>query len=87
MTGKSNISQRDHWSELYRKALFEEDHEKLRPLLDRAHQAIQKRTRELWYAKGELNTSGVTLRERRELDTAAYFLGLLRSLGDSGSLQ
>jgi hypothetical protein len=68
----------EHWGELYRKALFEEDRNKLPSLLKRADQAVQERLRELWYSpeRGQ----SVAERERRELDAAAYYLGVLRSL-------
>jgi hypothetical protein len=72
------VNKNEHWSELYRKALFEEDRNKLPFLLEKAYDAIQKRVRELWYSPtAELK---VPERERRELHAAAYYLGLLRSL-------
>jgi len=72
-----NYEVNEHWSELYRRALFEEDREKLPFLLDQAYRAVQQRVRELWYSPGRRKVSE---RERRELDAAAYYLDLLRSL-------
>jgi hypothetical protein len=74
----AEINKKEHWAELYRRALFEEDRNKSPLLLEQALQAVQQRIRELWYSP----TPGqnVTDKERRELHTAAYYLGLLRSL-------
>lgn len=74
----SEINEKVCWAELYRRALFEEDRNKLPLLLEQAHQAVQVRVRELWYSP----TCGqnITDRERNELHAAAYYLGLLRSL-------
>jgi hypothetical protein len=60
------------WSELYREALFESDHNRLPARIDEARQAILCRARELFYA-GSPET-----RERRDLNAALHFLGLLR---------
>ena len=68
----------EQWGELYRRALFEEDRNKLPLSLERAHQAVQQRVRELWYSPTD--GQNVTDKERCELDAAAYYLGLLRSL-------
>lgn len=81
--------QNEHWSELYRRALFEEDRDKLPALLEKANQAVQERVRELWYSP--IGGKSVIDKERRELDAASYYLGLLKSLevrkalGDHGS--
>ena len=72
------INDNQHWSELYRKALFEEDRSKLPSLLEEADRAVQQRLRELWYSRAP--AGNVLDKERRELDAAAYYLGLLRSL-------
>ena len=74
----AEINKQVRWAELYRKALFEEDRDKLPLLLEQAHHAVQQRVRELWYSP----TRGqkVTDKERNELHNAAYFLDLLRSL-------
>jgi hypothetical protein len=68
---------KEHWGELYRKALFEEDRNKLPVSLEQAHKAVQQRARELWYSPTD---SQNTDKERRELDAADYFIGLLQSL-------
>jgi hypothetical protein len=68
----------EQWGELYRRALFEEDRNKLHLSLERAHQAVQQRVRELWYSPTD--GQNVTDKERCELDAAAYYIGLLRSL-------
>ena len=72
------LKQKENWTELYRRALFEEDHDKLPALLEQAHQAVQARVRELWYSPAECQN--MCEKERRELDAAAYYLGLLKSL-------
>ena len=61
------------WPELYRVALLESDRGRLPARIDEASEAIRRRARELWYA-GSPET-----RERRDLDTALHFLGLLRT--------
>ena len=63
------------WSDLYRQAIFESDRERLLARIEEASEAIRKRSRELWYA------SPPDTRERRDLDSALYFLGLLRTVG------
>ena len=63
------------WSELYRQAIFESDGERLQARIEEASDAIRRRSRELWY------TSSPETRERRDLDSALYFLGLLRVIG------
>ena len=74
----AGIDKKEHWGELYRRALFEEDRNKLPVSLEQAHQAVQQRILELWYspARGQ----NVSHKERSELHTAAYYLDLLRSL-------
>ncbi len=74
----AGINNKEHWAELYRRALFEEDRHKFPLLLEQAHQAVQQRVRELWYSPTRRHS--VTDRERRELHAAAYYLDLLRSL-------
>ena len=76
----------EQWGELYRRALFEDDRNKLPLSLERAHQAVQQRVRELWYSPTD--GQNVTDKERRELDAAAsisVFYGLLQP-GSSGRL-
>lgn len=74
----AEIHEKEHWADLYRRALFEEDGSKLPLMLERARQAVQQRVRELWH----LTTRGqsVSAKERQDLHTAAYYLDLLRSL-------
>ena len=62
------------WRELYREALFEADRDKVPVRIDVASQAIRCRLCELW------QLGPTDIRERSELDAAAYFLGLLRSM-------
>ena len=64
------------WRELYRRALFEADSEKTLVWIEVASQAIRCRVCELWQLRP---ADG---RERSELDAAAYFLGLLRSMSE-----
>lgn len=59
------------WSELYRRALLESDRSLLPGRIEEARQAIRVRARELWYA-GSSET-----KERRNLDAALRFLGLM----------
>jgi hypothetical protein len=74
----AGIDKKEHWGELYRRALFERDRNKLPLSLEQAQQAVQLRVRELWYSPTD--NQNVIDKERRELDAAAYYLGLLRSL-------
>jgi len=74
----AGINEKETWAKLYQRALFEEDSSKLPLLLEQAHRAVHQRVRELWYSP----TPGkdVTDKERHKLNTAAYYLDLLRSL-------
>ena len=67
------------WAELYEKALFEDDANALRVRVEAAQHAIQQRARELWNASSAGHP--IDLQERHELETAMYFLKLLRSIG------
>ncbi len=60
-----------NWRELYQAALLEHDPTRLKPLIARAHHAMQKEIRRLWYA-GLANTE-----ERRSLDIASRYLEVL----------
>ena len=75
----SNFSNEERWVELYQKALFEDDTSQLHVRVEAAQHAIQERARELWYASSA--GQSIDLRERHELETALYFLKLLRSIG------
>lgn len=65
-----------HWLELYREAVLEPDRKKTRTLVAQAHKAIQSRARNLWYAGSPVTS------ERRQLDAASHFLGILRTIGE-----
>jgi hypothetical protein len=80
----AELEKNEHWADLYRQALFEEDNNKLPQMLERAHQAVQQRAHELWC---EPAGQQATSKERRELDAALYFLGLLRKMEQEGSIQ
>jgi len=62
------------WRERYRQALFESDPELLPMRLDEANKAIRWRICELW------NVGVAGNSELSHLDSAAYFLGLLRNI-------
>src|SRR5215467_10044932 len=62
----------DDWQALYREAILESDPTKIPGMIDLAYKVIQRRAFELWYL-GAPATS-----ERHELDTALYFLDLLK---------
>ncbi len=70
------IHKKEHWTQLYRRALFEGDRNKLPRMLEQAHQAVQRRVRELRCSA----TQDQNRKERRDLDVAAHYLGLLRFL-------
>jgi hypothetical protein len=69
------IIKKEHWAQLYRRALFEGDHDKLPLMLEQAQHAVQRRVRELRCSP----TQGQDEKERHDLDAAAHYLGLLRS--------
>ena len=71
----------EKWAELYQKALFEDDSSALHVRVEAAQHAIQERARELWNASSAGRP--IDLQERNELETAMYFLKLLRSIGTS----
>jgi hypothetical protein len=72
----------ERWPELYRQAILESDSGRLLARIDEASDAVRRRSRELWYA-GSNET-----KERQALDSALYFLGLLRMVGtDKGKRQ
>ena len=75
------IIRNEHWARLYRRALFEGDRNKLPLMLEQAQEAVQRRVRELVRSptQGE-NGQGENGKERRDLDAAAHYLGLLRCL-------
>jgi hypothetical protein len=67
------------WLVLYRQAVQEPDRKKSKIRIAEAQRAIGLRARELWYA-GSTATA-----ERRQLDAALNFLGVLRTIGDEQS--
>lgn len=68
-----------NWLILYREAVLEPDPKKSKLRIVRAQRAIGLRARELWYA-GSVETT-----ERRRLDAALNFLGVLRTIGGEQS--
>lgn len=68
-----------NWLRLYKEAVLEPDRKKLKFRIAQAQRAIGLRARELWYA-GSPATG-----ERRQLDAALNFLGVLRTMGEEQS--
>ena len=61
------VTKKEHWAKLYRRVLFEGDRNKLALMLEQAHQAVQRRVRELRSSP----TQDQNGKERRDLDAAA----------------
>ena len=74
----AGINKKEDWVELYRRALFEEDRNRVPLLLEQAYHAVQQRVRELWYSP--TRGQNVTDKELNELHVATYFLDLLQTL-------
>jgi hypothetical protein len=72
----ANSDRNQNWPALYKEAVLEPDRKKVKIRVAQAQKAIQRRARELWYA-GRPETS-----ERRQMDAAAHFLGILRLIGE-----
>lgn len=72
----ANSDGNQSWRALYREAVFEPDRKKVKTRVAQAQLAIQGRARELWYARAP-ETS-----ERRQMDAAVHFLGILRRIGE-----
>ena len=72
----ANSDGNQNWLALYREAVLEPDRKKARTRVARAQAAIGLRARELWYGGGTETT------ERRQMDAAAHFLGILRLIGE-----
>jgi hypothetical protein len=72
----ANSDENQNWLALYREAVLEPDRKKVKIRVAQAQMAIQHRARELWYA-GAPETS-----ERRHMDAAVDFLGILRLIGE-----
>ena len=71
----NNSSAGKRWLVLYKKAVMEADPTKLETRISQAQHAIRERALELWYAQTPQTA------ERRELQTALRFLGLLLVFG------
>ncbi len=72
----ANSDRNRNWLALYKDAVSEKDIRKARTRITQAQAAISRRARELWYG-GANDTS-----ERHQMDAAAHFLGILRSMGE-----
>jgi len=72
----ANPDGNENWQALYREAVFEPDRKKVKTRVAQAQMAIHRRARELWYSGAQEPT------ERRQMDAAAHFLGILRVIGE-----
>lgn len=72
----SRIPAASDWQTLYREAILESDPAKVPEMIDLASAVIRRRVFELWYMGSAADT-----RERLELDSALYFLDLLKKIG------
>jgi hypothetical protein len=72
----ANSDGNENWVALYKGAVLEPDRKKIKMRVAHAQMAIQRRAQEMWYA-GAPETS-----ERRQMDAAANFLGILRLIGE-----
>jgi len=70
-----NLNESRNWLALYREAVLEPDRRKVKTRIAQAQAAIRFRARELWYG-GAPETS-----ERRQMDAASHFLGVLYAIG------
>jgi len=69
-----------NWLTLYREAVLEQNPEQLSARIARAQHAIRSRARELWYGGAKDSA------ERRRMDAASHFLGILHTIGtDKGA--
>ena len=70
------IIKKEHWAKLYRRALFEGDHNRLPLMLEQAHQAVQRRVRELRCSptQGQNGRSAATLMPRRTISVSCGLL-------------
>ena len=76
----SRIPKADHWQTLYREAILEADPARVPEMIDLASAVIRRRVFELWYMGSAADT-----RERLELDSALYFLELLKKIGPASN--
>ena len=65
----------ENWLILYREAVLEPDPKKAKLRILQAQRAIRLRARELWYARAP------DITERRQIDAASLFLGILGTIG------
>ena len=72
----ANSDGNQNWLARYREAVLEPDRKKARTRVTQAQAAIRLRARELWYG-GATETT-----ERRQMDAASHFLGVLDAIGD-----
>ena len=71
----TNSDGNQNWLVLYRKAVLEPDRKQVKTRVAQAQAAIGLRARELWYGRATETT------ERRQMDAAAHFLGVLYAIG------
>ncbi|HYM74354.1 MAG TPA: hypothetical protein VE377_00120 [Candidatus Dormibacteraeota bacterium] len=71
----ANSDENQNWLALYREAVLEPDRKKVKTRIAEAQAAIRQRAREMWYA-GAPETA-----ERRQMDAASHFLGVLYAIG------
>jgi len=72
----ANSDGNQNWLALYREAVLEPDRKKVKTRVEQAQRAMQRRARELWYA------GAPEVGERRHMDAAVHFLGLLLLIGE-----
>ena len=72
----ANSDGNQNWLVLYREAVLEPDRKQVKTRVIQAQAAIRLRARELWYAGAPKQA------ERRQMDAAAHFLGILRLIGE-----
>jgi hypothetical protein len=71
----ANSDGNQNWMALYREAVLEPDRRKIKTRVAEAQTAIRLRALEMWYA-GPMETA-----ERRQMDAASHFLGVLCQIG------
>ena len=71
----TNSDGNQNWLALYREAVLEPDRKQVKTRVAQAQTAIRLRARELWYG-GATETT-----ERRQMDVASHFLGVLYAIG------
>jgi len=71
----TNSEGNQNWLALYKEAVLEPDRKQVKTRVSHAQAAIRLRARELWYG-GATETT-----ERRQMDAASHFLGVLYAIG------